>query len=83
MPPTPPLPARPPPTPPPPHPTHTRSQVSAGAMLPITSVQFGMNRVLEQAYKQTMHTEHLGSGGMMAVAMGAGACSAVLGCPAE
>lgn len=52
-------------------------------MLPITSVQFGMNRLLEQTFKRTMQTEHIGFGGTIAVAMGAGACSAVLGCPAE
>lgn len=58
-------------------------QVSAGAMLPITSVQFGMNRLLEQTYKRSMQTDHIGFGGTIAVAMGAGASSAILGCPAE
>jgi hypothetical protein len=52
-------------------------------MLPITSVQFGMNRLLEQTYKRVLGTEQLGTGGTVAVAMGAGASSAVLGCPAE
>ena len=60
-----------------------RLQVSAGAMLPITAVQFGMNRFLEQTYKRVLHTDSLGTGGTVAVAMGAGASSAVLGCPAE
>ena len=59
------------------------AQVSVGAMLPITSVQFGMNRLLEQTYKRVFNTEQLGTGGMIGVAMGAGATSALLGCPAE
>lgn len=52
-------------------------------MLPITAVQFGMNRFLEQTYRRVMATEQLDTGGRVAVAMGAGASSAVLGCPAE
>ena len=52
-------------------------------MLPITATQFGMNRFLEQTYKQVFNTEKLGNGGTVAVAMGAGATSAFLGCPAE
>jgi hypothetical protein len=58
-------------------------QVSAGAMLPITSVQFGMNRLLEQTYKRVMNTDQLGTGSTIGIAMGAGAASAVMGCPAE
>lgn len=57
--------------------------ISAGAMLPITSVQFGMNRFLEQTYKRVYETDRLGSGGTLALAMSAGASSAFLGCPAE
>ncbi|PSC69614.1 Mitochondrial Carrier (MC) Family [Micractinium conductrix] len=57
--------------------------VSAGAMLPITAVQFGMNRFLEQTYRRVMKTEQLSMGGTVALAMGAGASSAFLGCPAE
>ncbi|KAI3435642.1 hypothetical protein D9Q98_001700 [Chlorella vulgaris] len=57
--------------------------VSAGAMLPITSVQFGMNRLLEQTYKRVMNTDQLGTGSTIGIAMGAGAASAVMGCPAE
>lgn len=52
-------------------------------MLPITSVQFGMNRLLEQTYKRVYDTEQLGTSGRIGVALGAGASSAVLGCPAE
>ena len=61
-------------------------QVSAGAMLPITAVQFGMNRALEQTYRRvlgTAPTAKLSPGGTVAVALGAGASSAFLGCPAE
>lgn len=58
-------------------------QINAGAMLPITSVQFGMNRLLEQTYKRVYDTEQLGTSGRIGVALGAGASSAVLGCPAE
>ncbi|KAL4458201.1 hypothetical protein ABPG75_013066 [Micractinium tetrahymenae] len=57
--------------------------VSAGAMLPITAVQFGMNRFLEQTYRRVTGAEQPGTGGRVALAMGAGASSAVLGCPAE
>lgn len=59
------------------------AQISAGAMLPITAVQFGMNRQLEQSYKRVLGTDRLTRGGTVAVAMGAGASSAVLGCAAE
>lgn len=52
-------------------------------MLPITAVQFGMNRALEQAYRRVTGVERPGFGGTVAVAMGAGASSAFLGCAAE
>ena len=68
---------------PPPPPLPPPLQVSAGAMLPITAVQFGMNRFLEQTYRRVMKTEQLSMGGTVALAMGAGASSAFLGCPAE
>lgn len=58
-------------------------QVSAGAMLPITAVQFGMNRALEQTYRRVTGADKLTTGGTVAVALGAGAASAFLGCPAE
>lgn len=58
-------------------------QVSAGAMLPITATQFGMNRFLEQTYRRVTGQQQLTTGGTVAVAMGAGASSAFLGCPAE
>ncbi len=58
-------------------------QVSAGAMLPITAVQFGMNRALEQGYRRVTGAEKLTTGGTVAVALGAGGASAFLGCPAE
>lgn len=57
--------------------------ISAGAMLPITAVQFGMNRFLEQTYRRVLGVESLDMGGRVAVAMGAGASSAFLGCAAE
>ena len=58
-------------------------QISAGAMLPITAVQFGMNRALEQTYRRVTGADKLTTGGTVAVALGAGAASAFLGCPAE
>ncbi len=66
-----------------PRPAPRHLQISAGAMLPITAVQFGMNRFLEQTYRSVMGVEQLDTGGRVAVAMGAGASSALLGCPAE
>lgn len=57
--------------------------VSAGAMLPITAVQFGMNRALEQTYRRVTGADKLSMGGTVGVALGAGGASAFLGCPAE
>ena len=58
-------------------------QVSAGAMLPITAVQFGMNRALEQTYRRVTGADKLSMGGTVGVALGAGGASAFLGGPAE
>lgn len=52
-------------------------------MLPITAVQFGMNRFLEQSYRQVTGSADISRGGTVAVAIGAGGTSALLGCPAE
>ena len=52
-------------------------------MLPITATQFGMNRLLEQTVRQASGREDLGNLGRIAVAMGAGVCSAPFGCAAE
>lgn len=51
-------------------------------MLPITATQFGVNRLLEQTYR-TAFQRAPGDGGTIAIAMGAGVCSSVFGCPAE
>ncbi|GAB4822202.1 hypothetical protein N2152v2_009248 [Parachlorella kessleri] len=52
------------------------------SMFPITATQFGSNRFLEQAYER-MTGQRPGFGGSLLVAMGAGATSALLGCPSE
>ena len=57
--------------------------MNCGAMLPITASQFGVNRLLEQTLKRAVGKDELGNGGRIGVAMGAGAFSALLGCPTE
>lgn len=57
-------------------------QINAGAMLPITATQFGMNRFLDGIWRQTTG-DAPGDGGRVIVAMGAGTASAFFGCPAE
>ena len=57
-------------------------QVNAGAMLPITATQFGMNRFLEQRYRDIYGVMPQGSA-RIGVAMAAGSSSAVFGCAAE
>lgn len=56
--------------------------VNSCANFPITAVQFGANRLLGQAYQQLVGREP-GMAGRVAVAMGAGATSALISCPAE
>lgn len=51
-------------------------------MLPITATQFGMNRFLEQVYKNALGSEPKDYG-KIGVAMAAGSASAIFGCPAE
>ena len=51
-------------------------------MFPITAVQFGMNKVLEEKFiNSTGHSP--GNGASIGVAMAAGAASAMVSCPAE
>lgn len=57
-------------------------QMNVGTMLPITAVQFGMNRVLEKAYIKA-YDHPPGTAAGLGVAMGAGAASAFVSCPAE
>lgn len=52
------------------------------SMFPITACQFGANRLLEQTYERVVG-QRPGMAGSIAVAMGAGSASALLGCPAE
>ena len=58
-------------------------QINAGAMLPITATQFGVNRLLEQTLRRATGGGELSSGSSLVVAMGAGASSALLSGPAE
>lgn len=51
-------------------------------MLPITAVQFGTNRFFEQTYTQ-LAGHKPGDLGGVGIAMAAGSCSAMFGCPAE
>jgi Lon protease-like protein len=51
-------------------------------MLPITATQFGMNRFLEQRYKEIYGERPQGSA-RIGVAMAAGSSSALFGCAAE
>ena len=52
-------------------------------MFPITAVQFGMNRYLEQLYLDHTGDTKTGTAAKIGVAMGAGCTSAFFGCPAE
>jgi hypothetical protein len=52
-------------------------------MLPITATQFGMNKLLEQSFDKTLGPSGEGHTRAIAIAMGAGACSAAFSCPAE
>jgi hypothetical protein len=58
-------------------------QVNVGSMLPITATQFGVNRMLEQAYLRTFDGQQPNVMGKIAMAMGAGGASAFFGCPTE
>ena len=57
-------------------------QMNALANFPITAVQFGASRLLAQAYEGAT-SQKPGSLARVGVAMGAGATSALLSCPAE